>query len=336
MDGQQQGNRHLAQSVFAEDILKGGHTAVWGSYFETTIRRWGYACCRSTEQGGRCSLAQPEVAPQAAGMEEDEDDDEEKARQAWRSSRLLDAEPPSELAPRSRGRDEDYLAQFVLYWFHAWSKGGADARGGRDAKTVQQTRDALLPLLQQLQRNVVDKELVKSLSDVAEMAQNREYAQANDVYIALTVGNALWHQHLDLGEQRAHWSGSDGLRTMQRQVVEKDWSRASSFDTDPVVQRYVHALKRLVTYMQAERPSEDPSKNGHVPAQKPDASELGLRVFRGVRDSDGRGHMPEYVEPDDPRFNGPSGDRGLAFGTRTDRTGMNVPTGRNSHPFAAV
>lgn len=261
----------------------------------------------------------------------------EAARQAWRDSKLLDGENPAEVSERSKSSDEDYLAQFLMYWFHAWSRGSSDPGTKRDSKAVQQTRDALLPLLQQLKRGVVNKELLKSLADVAELAQQREYAKANDVYIGLTIGKALWHEQLDLGEQRAHWSGSGNLRTMQRQTVEKDWQRASSFDTDPVVQRYVHALKRLVTYMQSQRPSEDPSKQGHVPAQKPHASEVGLPVVRGVRDSDGGGQgMPEYAEPDDPRFTGPGATRGIAFGPRTDRTGLNVPTGRNSHPFAAV
>ena len=48
------------------------------------------------------------------------------------------------------------------------------------------------------------------------------------------------------------------------QTVRKDERYAKLFDTDPVVQRYIHALKRLVTHMQTAAPA-DPSKSGHVP-----------------------------------------------------------------------
>merc|ERR1740116_628165 len=103
---------------------------------------------------------------------------------------------------------------------------------------------------------------------------------------------------MDLGEGWAHWGGGDGLRTWQRHTVEKDRQGASLFDTDPVVQGYVHALKRLVTHMESVQPSVDPSRSGHVPAPVPDASELGLAVSSSIRDSDGSLREPEFVEPE--------------------------------------
>merc|ERR1719253_968958 len=121
----------------------------------------------------------------------------------------------------------------------------------------------------------------------AELTMQKEYLKANDVYIGITIGKALWHSHLDLGEQRAHWGQGCNLRTMQKQIVEKDHKNATLFDTDPAVQRYVHALKRLVTFMQSVQPSADPSKQGHVPAPVAPASELGTPVHGNIRDSDG-------------------------------------------------
>jgi len=332
---------HLAQSsLYQEDVLAAGHALVWGSFFEPASCRWGYACCRTTARGEPCPLAAPSSGgaadSSAGGADEEEDDDAVAARRAWRSSRLLDDAPPADIGERAAcASDGEYLQRFVLHWFHAWR--GSGAGEAPDARLVQQSREALLPLLQQLQRGAVPQGLLRSLVDFAELAAQRDYLAANDVYVAITIGKALWHSDLDLGQQRAHWGGGCSLRTMQRQVVEKDHKNASLFDTDPAVQRYVHALKRLVTHMQVVRPAIDPSKQGHVPAPKPDASELGLPVSRGVRDSDGRSRsLPEYAEPDDVRHTGPSADRGFAFGQRANRTGLGVPTGRNSHPFAAV
>merc|ERR1711874_766746 len=175
---------------------------------------------------------------------------------------------------------------FILTWFQSWSNAPGAERP--DAKAVQQTRQALTPLLQQLKSKAVPKDLLEKLAIFADLAEQREYSKANDVYVAITIGKALWHSHLDLGQQRAHWGGGCQLRTMQKQVVEKDHKNATLFDTDPSVQRYVHALKRLVTYMQSVQPSADPSKLGHVPAPTPLPSEVGLPVLADIRASDGR------------------------------------------------
>lgn len=320
--------RHLASSTLhREDVLEGGHRAVWGSYFEAEKKAWGYACCRTTVRGQRCPL-QPEEAT-AEGEEEDDDGSREASRQEWAERKLLDEAPeatsPAAVSPPTRDAfdsDGAFLSSFALYWFHEWMKGDA-AHGRPDEKAVRQTREAVLPLLRQLKRREVPEDLLGQLANFADLAMQREYARANDVYVAITVGKALWHSHLDLGQQRAHWGGGCSLRTMQRQVVEKDHKNAGLFDTDPVVQRYVHALKRFVTFMQSVQPNEDPSKLGHIPAPAASPADASIPVVQGVRDSDGRGREPEFVEPQDLPA---AMVRGTAFGTRADR----------SHPFAAI
>jgi len=316
--------RRLAQSsLHAEDVLVGGHSAVWGSFFDAKERCWGYACCRSTLREALCPLQKAIDAQRTSRDDLDEAAAEavEAAHSEWRAAKLLDEAPPGELEPRSwYTSNEDYLGHFVLHWFHAWAVG----REGPDARSVRQTREALLPLLQQLRKRAVQQELLACLADFAELATQREYSKANDVYVGITIGKALWHSRLDLGEQRAHWGG--GLRTMQKQVVEKDHRNSTLFDSDPVVQRYIHALKRLVTHMQGVKPSAEPSKLGHVPAPTPHASEVGLPVMRCIRDSDGGQPEPEYVEPSDPLYKNAASNRGLAFGHEADRT----------HPFHGI
>lgn len=170
--------------------------------------------------------------------------------------------------------------------------------------------------MQRLKRKALDRSLLQHLTQYADLAQRREYAQADDVYVDITIGKATWHSPLDLGEQRAHWGQGCSLRTMQRQVVEKDVKNASAFDTDPLVRSFVHALKRMVTYMQTVQPSADPSKQGHVPAPKAKADEVGLPVRPNIRDSDGRGHSPEFVDVNDTSAR--DAQRGIAFGSRED------------------
>ncbi|CAE8622150.1 unnamed protein product [Polarella glacialis] len=111
---------------------------------------------------------------------------------------------------------------------------------------------------------------------------------------------------------------------MQKQTIQKDHANASLFDSDPAVQRYVHALKRIVTHMQGVQPSADPSKQGHVPAPIPDPSETGVPMMRDIRASDGTCREPEGVCPDEAYQ--VSRDRGLAFGSESGK----------AHPFAGI
>mmetsp|Transcript_33461 Transcript_33461/g.77746 ORF Transcript_33461/g.77746 Transcript_33461/m.77746 type:complete len:327 (+) Transcript_33461:78-1058(+) len=313
--------RFLAQSsLYAEDKLIGGHGAVWGSFFDPKERSWGYACCRSTRRDAPCPLQK--ASPCSHGEVDDASAAEEHSE--WRAAKLLDEVCSELLDPRSwYSCCEDYLSHFVRYWFGAWARGapGAEQPGKR---AVEQMRQALLPLVEQLKRRAVQQELLMKLAEFAELATESEYSKANDVYISITIGKALWHSCLDLGEQRAHWGG--GLRTMQKQVVEKDHQNATLFDTNPEVQRYVHALKRLVTHMQLVQPSADSSKLGHAPAPAPDKSEMGLPVMRCIRDSDGGLPEPEYVEPSDPSYKNVASNRGLAFGHQAG----------HAHPFHGI
>jgi len=305
-------------SLYHEDVCVGGHTAIWGSFFDCQQMCWGYACCSSTERKEACLWKNIKDAATTAPTQIEESS---TAPSSELVARALEEERQvaAKLRPRSEFESpEDFLSEFILHWFHAWRK-------EYDQKVVGQTRRALFPLLEQLKQRAVPESLLRNMVTFAELATVGEFSKANDIYVEITIGKALWHSHLDLGEQRAHWGGGCNLRTVQKQVIEKDFKNASLFDTDPTVQGYVHALKRLLTHMQVVQPNLDPSKCGHVPPAPPDCSELGLPVMRSLRDGcDGDCREPEFVEPSDPSFSRPS--RGIAFGTES---------GPN-HPFTGI
>lgn len=311
--------RELAvSSLYPEDVCVGGHTAIWGSFFDCQQMCWGYACCRSTERKAAClwkNIKDVATVPTTQSEENSAPPRSEWVARALEEERQVS----SKLRPRSEcASHEDFLSEFVLHWFHIWKK-------EYDDKVVGQTRRALFPLLEQLKKGTVPESLLRNIVAFAELATVGEFSKANDIYVEITIGKALWHSHLDLGEQRAHWGGGCNLRTMQKQVIEKDTKNASLFDTDPIVQGYVHALKRLLTHMQVVQPDLDPSKCGHVPPAPPDASELGLPVMRSFCDGcDGDCREPEFVEPSDPSFSRPS--RGIAFGTESGP----------AHPFTGI
>ncbi|KAJ3544438.1 hypothetical protein NM688_g5747 [Phlebia brevispora] len=73
------GKEHVAvRSKYPEDVYVNNHTAVWGSWYDTSTGEWGYACCRSTVhisyctgeagiEAARASSAQNLLASSSAG-----------------------------------------------------------------------------------------------------------------------------------------------------------------------------------------------------------------------------------------------------------------------------
>ena len=67
----------MARSKYEEDVFSNNHTAVWGSYFDRTTMRWGYADDLSTVRhsygtgaAGKRARQQAIARQQAAGEEE--------------------------------------------------------------------------------------------------------------------------------------------------------------------------------------------------------------------------------------------------------------------------
>jgi len=57
--------RELAASKYAEDLLHGDHTAVYGSYYSGESGKWGYACCKRTGKHSRCKPVPTKPVPVA-------------------------------------------------------------------------------------------------------------------------------------------------------------------------------------------------------------------------------------------------------------------------------
>jgi hypothetical protein len=46
--------KQLVSSRFQEDLHENGHKEIWGSFFDTQSRLWGYACCQCLERNVGC------------------------------------------------------------------------------------------------------------------------------------------------------------------------------------------------------------------------------------------------------------------------------------------
>merc|ERR1740121_539903 len=108
--------RAYEKSKYEEDVLVGNHSAIWGSWFDSTTKQWGFACCHQTMKNAYCIP----LKGRAAAVE----DNQEEAGEAV----VVEGEAVEEVGDAS-GSDSD-------------SSSSADD-GGDDEKTVEQKRDAL-------------------------------------------------------------------------------------------------------------------------------------------------------------------------------------------------
>lgn len=175
MDG-----RHLISStLYGEDVVEAGHSAVWGSLYDRESGRWGYACCRCTERRQPCAQEkrQQHGGAVGAGSESEktsEDSEEDDARGPapvrWRG----DEAPPEEFRPRDAfDGPEHFVGHFIRYAMHQWSRviqgdrplteGSVEhqdemvRRMFRSEESLHQTQDSLAPLVQRCE----DPKLVK-------------------------------------------------------------------------------------------------------------------------------------------------------------------------------
>lgn len=54
-DTDQPERRFAESALYSEGCLVNGHAAIWGSWYDASRHRWGYACCRGVEKTAVCS-----------------------------------------------------------------------------------------------------------------------------------------------------------------------------------------------------------------------------------------------------------------------------------------
>jgi len=95
--------------------------------------------------------------------------------------------------------------------------------------------------------------VLDSLHKMATSAVEKDYFEANAVYMKLAFGNKMWNlTHV------AHVAACTmkGAREYRR-----NRDSLNTYDNDPVSQRYMHAFKKLMHFLQSMNPNEDPRKN---------------------------------------------------------------------------
>mmetsp|Transcript_16747 Transcript_16747/g.46053 ORF Transcript_16747/g.46053 Transcript_16747/m.46053 type:complete len:290 (-) Transcript_16747:55-924(-) len=276
--------RLVDSSLWKENVLTQGHTSVWGSWYSSEAHRWGYACCRSLDRCCACTSGRapaPGSCPDggAAGEGGDQDDSaaDSDATDSEDAQRFAEEKPfdwtaavPAELLSREAiaaqdGKPGAFVAHFVRFavgaWRHLLEGEGDGARGEeesleafRNAQSLQDAEAALEPLMRQLNSGEVKPTVMQQLDKMVSLAAEREYAEAGKAYIDMVLGKKKWNNVI------ASYGGTGGTNKGARIYITKQ-DDLVEFDKDPVVQKYMQCLRRLVLVAQYVRPNSDTSKH---------------------------------------------------------------------------
>lgn len=175
--------------------------------------------------------------------------------------------PPRKLMSREEIGDApgEFVAHFVRYFVGAWQsslKDGGKIEGSgltdqaaaifNSLSAMRETEEALRPLYVRLKKGEIGNEVLKQLDLVVSLAADRDYESANKEYLVITMGRKTWHNSLPQIQQQQNHGGS--IRTIIKQ------SPLLGFDTDPVINAAILALKRLILFAQFICPPDDMSK----------------------------------------------------------------------------
>lgn len=285
--------RRLNEStLWKEDVLASGHSSVWGSWYDSKAKSWGYACCRSLHRDRPCTTVEA-AEPGAASGEDASSSDGEAGRLAKMEEANKPFERgdlPAELLPRESvggGDPAAFIDHFVRFCIGAWRREHAAGfqgfgdmeRAAFQGSSLQTTERAITPLLRRLKRGeslergekeewhgtcretrtsmdgqlVLETSVLDQIHHIVTMAVERQYTEAHAAYIKLTLGNKKWNSTTVMHIPACQMKGAREYR--------RNRDSLNTYDVDPVSQKYMHALRKLVQLAQCIRPNDDQSKN---------------------------------------------------------------------------
>lgn len=119
-------------------------------------------------------------------------------------------------------------------------------QGKLAAATQVQSADYLKPLFKKLRKRALTPDVLMRIAEIVHYIQRRQYRNANDSYLQLSIGNAPWP------------IGVTMVGIHERSGREKIFSsNVAHVLNDEVSRKYIQSLKRLMTFAQTKYPPED-------------------------------------------------------------------------------
>merc|ERR1719161_3493723 len=96
---------------------------------------------------------------------------------------------------------------------------------------------------------VKEQNVLKSLDQITSFASEKEYAQSNAVYMKMTFGNKMWNL--------THVSHVAACTMKGAREYRRNRDSLNTYDMDPVSQKYMWAMKKVVHFLQCIRPNKE-------------------------------------------------------------------------------
>ena len=184
--------------------------------------------------------------------EEDEDDD--AVFPSSSSSSLGNKDKTKESTKELT--DERYIYKFLKKMLKEWAQDLSKrseserltARGKIATKTHKQCKDYIRPFFKLLKKEKVPADVLSHVKKIVMLCEQREYVQAADWYIQITIGNAAW----PIGVTMVGIHERSG-----RERIES--SKVAHVMNDEMQRKYLTSIKRIMTYAQTKYPA-NPSK----------------------------------------------------------------------------
>ncbi|RKO99230.1 hypothetical protein CXG81DRAFT_14801, partial [Caulochytrium protostelioides] len=146
-----------------------------------------------------------------------------------------------------------YLSQVLRQWDKHMQQRTDDVKrsvAGKHETVLQaQSSASLASLFKALRNDAIEPDVVARICEICDALQRREYLQANDAYLRLSIGNAPWP------------IGVTMVGIHERSAREKIFSsHVGHVLNDETQRRWIQALKRLMTFAQTRWPPDDPAK----------------------------------------------------------------------------
>ncbi|POG65557.1 hypothetical protein GLOIN_2v1665601 [Rhizophagus irregularis DAOM 181602=DAOM 197198] len=122
-------------------------------------------------------------------------------------------------------------------------------QGKLSAATQKQTNEYMQPFFRTLKKKSIEPDVLARVTEITHYMQKREYMNANDAYLRLSIGNAPWPIGITL------------YSIHERSAREKIFSaQVAHVLNDETTRKWIQSIKRLMTFCQSKYPPEDNSQ----------------------------------------------------------------------------
>ncbi|KAJ3292991.1 mRNA splicing protein prp18 [Borealophlyctis nickersoniae] len=112
-----------------------------------------------------------------------------------------------------------------------------------------QSAEYLKPFFKQLKTGQIQPDVVARITEICQLMQQREYLQANDAYLRMSIGNAPWP------------IGVTMVGIHERSAREKIFSsQVAHVLNDETQRKWIQSIKRMMTFAQQRWPPDDNAK----------------------------------------------------------------------------